>query len=134
MVLSANSAAVTGLSWVLSKRAVLMSMAGTVTASADTADFLIPVPFNMTATLLKVTYKTNPTTDATIQLRTSTDETMWSDLGAGTSGVFATAGNRTQEFNITDTEMTEGHTLNFSVTGGADGVNIVVMVVGFQTA
>lgn len=128
-VLRASSAV--AFAFAANEGAFAMGMAGTVTASADTADFLIAVPYNFKITRLKITYKTKPTTDATIQLRSSSTGNTGTFADISSPAVFVTAGNRLQSFDITDTDVDESFALNFSVTGGGDGVNIMVELIGY---
>lgn len=102
--------------------------AGTIPAtSADTGDFLLAIPFDMTAERLKVTRKTHGSAAMVIQPRVSGDAgNSYSD--ALESITFGST-SLEQELNITDVDLNEGDILNFSITSGG-GTNLLVEVIG----
>lgn len=111
--------------------ALMMGRAGAIPAatSADAADFLVIVPFNITALRLKATAKTAPTSATTMQIRRSTDG------GDSFSDAFGTvqlgANSKDGVSDPANLDLNEGDVLQFSVTvGGGSGTNLAVMVVG----
>jgi hypothetical protein len=111
--------------------ALMLGKAGTIPASpsADVADFLVVVPYNMTLDRLKATAKTAPVSTTTAQLRRSTNGGVsFSDfLGA----VSIAAGDLVGSADPADADVSEGDVLQFSVTaGGGAGTNLMIQVIG----
>jgi hypothetical protein len=115
---------------VSAERALSMGLGGTVPATAaDTADFVVQVPFNMTLKRLKATAKTGPGGAMAVQLRRSTNPTTPSY--SNVTGFVATfvAGQSSAVVDPTDVDVNEGDLLNFSVSTGG-GQNLLVEAIG----
>jgi len=112
------------------EHAIAVGKAGVVAAAADTADFIQVAPFDMKLTRLKTTCTKKPTSDATIQVRRSTDGGATFTNAFGTIVVTAAGTAKIFTSDPADLNINEGDGLQFSVTGGADGEDYMVQVIG----
>jgi hypothetical protein len=108
----------------------MLGYAGTLPGvTADTADFAVPVPFNMTFKRIKAQTKTNTTAATTIQIRKSTDGGDAFANFLGTVVIPITDKNGVAD--PVDADANENDVLQFSITvGGGGGTNLVVQVIG----
>jgi hypothetical protein len=115
---------------VSAERALSMGLGGTVPATAaDTADFVVQVPFNMTLKRLKVTAKTAPGGAMAVQLRRSTNATTPSYSNVSGFVATFTASQSSAVVDPADVDVNEGDLLNFSVSTGG-GQNLLVEAIG----
>lgn len=112
------------------EHAIALGKAGVVAAAADTANFIQVAPFDMKLTRLKATCIKKPTSDATIQVRQSTDSGATFANAFGTVVVTAAGTAKIFTSNPADLNINESDGFNFSVTGGADGEDYMIEIIG----
>lgn len=114
----------------LKEHAIAISKAGVVAAAADTADFIQVAALDMKLTRLKATCLTKPSSDATIQIRRSTDSGATFSDAFGTVAVTSAGAAKIFVSDPADLDIDEGDGFNFSVTGGADGEDYMIQIIG----
>ncbi len=112
------------------ERAIAMGKAGVVAAAADTADFIQVAPFDMKLTRIKATCSKTPRSNATIQIRRSTDNGNSFSIAFGTIVITSAGTAKIFASNPADLDINEGDGFNFSVTGGADGEDYMLDIIG----
>jgi len=115
------------------EHAIVMGYAGTIpgATAVDTADFAVPVPFNMTLKRIKAQSKIDVTSNTTMQIRKSTNQGDSFSNFLGT--VTISANDKQGTGDPSDADVNEGDVLQFSITvGGGSGSNLVIQVIGIR--